>query len=367
MRWSIIGLSLLILLVGLPVSEAADKGKITEISPQILTPPSSSDALKTFCTLQNHNNTVTAFWSGYSNGDVTATYIDPSTCGSPTYPFQIVDVSFPLFDGGGYQWPVTVDIVIYDLFDTSDPCDGPFIELCRTTVVCDSVTYALPNIGTVTLPSPCCVSGPFYVGIEYNEPGAGPFPSLMFDTDMPPDTCINWLYTTGNWMEWYDAWGAPVGGNPVIWVGGETESSGCSPSDFSLEIVAGSLAPWGISQLLTVDNVGDVSYWETDLISGIADSIFAIISSSDIQDIIDTVNAVGFFALDPFYDGGVIDGSGVIVNFSEGGSQYEVEAKNIVVTELNRIVNTVNAILAGTGIEISYTSLSGSPNKGGRR
>jgi hypothetical protein len=193
----------------------------------VANPLSLKDATAT-CTLQKHNDTASGFWSGYADGIRTVTYFDPVACGGVVNPFQIQALSFTLYDPGGYQWPVTVDVVVYDVNVTGNPCDGPGPELCRFTVTCDSATWSLPNVGTAWFPEPCCVTGPFFIGIEYNDGGAGPFPSVLFSNQASPDTCDNWqYYTDANWYEWYNFWQQPGPGYPLFWVQGETESQNC--------------------------------------------------------------------------------------------------------------------------------------------
>lgn len=176
-----------------------------------------------FCTLTKAG--ASAGWSpNWALGHSVITYFDPVGCpDAPTYPFGIESFAFTLFDPGSYQWPVQVDVVIYDL--AGDSCDGPGAELCRYTVVCDEMTYRNPSVGTFQFPSPCCVTGPFYVGIEYTDSGNGPFPSITYDggTD---DTCNVWLNVGSGWIEWSD-FSFPPTLHPLYWVYGETQDPNC--------------------------------------------------------------------------------------------------------------------------------------------
>ena len=54
------------------------------------------------------------------------------------------------------------------------------------------------------------------------------------------------------------------------------------------------------------------------------------------------------------YDSGALDGSGVALRIVSGGTSHTVEARNIAVAGVNRIVRTLNAILAPSGIELRY-------------
>lgn len=180
------------------------------------------------CSMQKHNDTATGFFSGFVLDDRLVTYFDPAAeCGSPAFPFEIQAISFTLFDAGGYQWPVDIDVVVYDMLG-ADSCAGPGDELCRFTVQCDSSLFAIPNVASVSFPFNCCIDGPFYVGLEYSDTGSGTFPSIVFDNSAPVPACENWGFWSGSWFEWYDYWTAPEPGYPIIWVDGETQSSTCA-------------------------------------------------------------------------------------------------------------------------------------------
>lgn len=181
----------------------------------------------TFCTLSKTNSTPGFYWDMYALGSRTVTYFDPSTCGSPTYPFELSSISFPLNDPGGYQWPVQLDIVVFSEAIAGDPCSGPGDELCRFTITCLESDFSYPTFGTTTFPSPCCVDGPFFIGVEYTDAGSGPFPSVLFDDEAAPTSCDNWQYE-GSWTEWYSFWTPPTPGYPIMEVDGETESTNCA-------------------------------------------------------------------------------------------------------------------------------------------
>ncbi|MBI5265732.1 MAG: hypothetical protein HY851_00725, partial [candidate division Zixibacteria bacterium] len=89
-------------------------------------------------------------------------------------------------------------------------------------------TYGLPYIGKIVLAQSVCVTGPFFVAVRYTGGSVAPYPSVMFDSRSPADSCTNWGYgpTTG-WEKWNHFWyGTP--GNLIIWVDGETGSSTCA-------------------------------------------------------------------------------------------------------------------------------------------
>jgi hypothetical protein len=184
----------------------------------------------TACIIQKHDDTAYGYSLEYLPGERTVTYFNPSGCGYPTYPFEITGMSFTLFGPTGSQWPVTIDIVIYDLDTSHWSCNGPITELCRYRIVCDSATWCLPYYGTYMFPEPCCVEGTFFAGIEYADVNSGVLPGICFDKTPHPDTCDNWVYVANQWREFYDFWGNTAG-YPLFWVYGETHSVNCCPDD----------------------------------------------------------------------------------------------------------------------------------------
>ncbi len=193
----------------------------------------------TACTMFKHDpdDSILGYNSGYEVGDRTVTYFDPSECDSIAYPFEITAVSFPLLDPPFfvdprvYQWPLELEVVVYDLAGSSDSCLGPGNELCRVAIVCDSADFAFPQVGTVEFPSPCCVDGPFFIGVEYADTGTAPYPSVIFDVSSSPDTCHIFQYVCDSlWVGWYAYW-VTAPGYPFYWVCGETVSLSCCADD----------------------------------------------------------------------------------------------------------------------------------------
>lgn len=184
-----------------------------------------------FCVLQNHNDLYAGFATGQSSNDKIVTYFDPSECGESVYPFEITSLSFFFRGYIGFQWPVIVDIVVFASEVSGDKCSAPGEELYRFTITCDFETWSEPFAGTAEFPEGLCVLEPVFIGIEYNDPGDGPLPSLAFDTQTTPDSCDNWYYfdveaNEVKWFEWYDFWDN-MPGYPLFWVEGETASPNC--------------------------------------------------------------------------------------------------------------------------------------------
>ncbi len=176
------------------------------------------------CTLAKHDGTATTYWDQITSGTGFYTYFDPAAecAATPTYPFEITAFTFVLYDFSSVG-TATVDIVVYDMAASGSICDGPGAEKCRTTV---TVTTFYPNAVTYTFPTPCCVDGPFFIGVEYPTAVAGTTPSVLMD-EAPVDTCIDWMYYGGVYYEFYDFWTPPVAGEPLYWVDGETQSANC--------------------------------------------------------------------------------------------------------------------------------------------
>jgi Thrombospondin type 3 repeat len=173
------------------------------------------------------NDTLLGFSSGYDTGERTVTFFNPASCGSPTYPFEIKSLVFPLLHRPGAKWPIQVDVVVYDA-TLNDSCDGPQAELCRFAVNCDSMTYAFPNEGTATFPVPCCVNRPFFIGIEYTDTDTSAlFPSVVYDVGPPTTQCDNWFYLPGFWIEWHTFWTPPRPSYPRFKVAGEPVTIAC--------------------------------------------------------------------------------------------------------------------------------------------
>jgi hypothetical protein len=87
------------------------------------------------------------------------------------------------------------------------------------------------------------------------------------------------------------------------------------------------------------------------------DSAGVSLSGAQMQAILDTVTAVGFFGLNSLYDGNVSDGSGISLKIVTTSNQNQVAANNYCVVEINRIVNTINPMIFSTGIQLNYGKL----------
>jgi hypothetical protein len=156
--------------------------------------------------------------------------MNPASCSSPYYPFEIQSVSVTLFGGFGANWPVEVAIEIWSAA-VGDSCEGPISLVHSDTFSLDQATYGIPNVGVAAFSTPVCMSGPFFVALRYTGGTPTPFPSVNFDSRMPGDTCANWaLSSATTWTKWNQFWNSPLPGNTFLSVQGQTQSSFCSPA-----------------------------------------------------------------------------------------------------------------------------------------
>lgn len=126
-----------------------------------------------------------------------------------------------------------------------------------------------------------------------------------------------------------------------------------------IESISGSLAPFGITQYMSIDSAGYGVFYRQNLDSAAVDSTFFILTSLQLQTILDTANAVSFFGLDTLYVQTadsliVLDGSGITLRIAEPVNENIVQVMNYVVPEVDRIVNTINSFLIVYGIQIQY-------------
>jgi len=184
--------------------------------------------LSAACNFTKTNGTASVIWGTTSAGAGLYTYYDASVCGPASYPFEITDFSFSLYDDAGRTiWPGYFDIVVRELATPGNPCGGPGAEICRQAIVVDQATFAYPNVGTVTLTTPCCVDGPFFMGLEATQGEPNTTPGLIWDNQTIPD-CEGWALYAGVFVD-YNTWPPdPVPrGYPLYWIGGNPNSVNC--------------------------------------------------------------------------------------------------------------------------------------------
>ena len=224
---------LLIVLVSVPMSFSNDN-LIEQIKSGDRIQIPSGMTPEDVCVLGNDNGVGIGYYRFFLPGHRIVTLFDPGDCGDPAYPFEITKFHLTLRTVTGSVWPVEVDLVVYDIPDTSDICFGPGDEISRQRVFVDSYSFEFPYLGSITLAEPICVDGPFYAGIEFAVIDTIQLPSVIFDTSVEQDTCYNWIYTGTEWKEFDRYWGNNPG-YPIIRLTGETQSATCFPdADFDL-------------------------------------------------------------------------------------------------------------------------------------
>jgi len=191
---------------------------------------------KAACLLNKGIGAAASFWGSYESGHGTYTYYDPAVecAASPTYPLEILSFNITLYDDGNDVWPAYFDVVVYDVSPTGGgSCDGPGAELCRISVVADQATFGYPTYGSIAFSTPCCVTGPFFMGVEYTSGQIGTIPSVLFDDNPAPVACDNWMRNTdATYTEWYTFWTQPGPGYPMFTIDTDTDSPNCGqPQD----------------------------------------------------------------------------------------------------------------------------------------
>ncbi|MEW5923034.1 MAG: hypothetical protein AB1746_03515, partial [Candidatus Zixiibacteriota bacterium] len=222
---------LLSVLVLLAVTAASEITPIADQDLQLLPVPdvsvSGEQGTLTACSMAKWT-TPLYYYTPLLLGDEVVTKFDPADlppagCGGVAYPFELISVTFSLYDPGGFQWPVEIDAVVYE-----DAGGSPGTLLMSEHVVCQQSTFGYPNFGTVTFTTPLCLYHPFFVGIKYADPGPGPLPSVMFDN---PPTVSNDVWMTiadaGCAPGWFENSNCLSVGYPVVTVNGEAESPNC--------------------------------------------------------------------------------------------------------------------------------------------
>jgi len=194
-------------------------------------PPSAANPERSaaFCEITNDTDYPGYFYDSLIQGSGMAVYMNPEYCGASPYPFKITDVHFYTYaEDETYRWPLLVRVNIREV-SQGDSCSGPGQVICYQdfSVPADS---GYPLMMNLSLSSPCCVDGPFFLEIIYTEAfdPAHRNPSLLMDAETAPaDTCVNWMNWDGEYWEWSDFWAPPPPGNAIIRATGYTQDPDC--------------------------------------------------------------------------------------------------------------------------------------------
>ncbi len=188
---------------------------------------------RAFCIIQNDDGGGPEwFFADFDSGTAVAVHMNPAQCGGLVNSFRITDVHFYLY---GYfsdsaKWPAEIQVNIRDI-PPGGKCDGPDTVLYSEgfSIPSDS-SWAQIGMMNLSLSQPYCVNHPFFLEIEYiskTDPDHPYLPSfLMDDAVTSADTCNNWVFTDGDYYEWFDAWD-PLPGDAFIRATGYTSPFPC--------------------------------------------------------------------------------------------------------------------------------------------
>lgn len=205
----VVGLLLGTVLTVNSVAWSFEKRSLSRIPADQIVPvkPPVAAGEKNYCELE-YTNWITGFYfADWRPGDKNAIYFDPEDCGfQTTYPFQLTDVHFVIFDHaevGSVDVRFSVEVISPDI------CEGPGIEIWKSEVY--TIKTFWPSPKTIIFPDTVCLDRPFFFNVEYiSDHAENTTPSLLFDTDtLAIDTCYQWFWYEDppwNWHEWYDAW-----------------------------------------------------------------------------------------------------------------------------------------------------------------
>lgn len=121
-----------------------------------------------------------------------------------------------------------------------------------------------------------------------------------------------------------------------------------------VQIDAGSRAPYGYIQSLTIDAAGRCRYLQYEVSDGkVKDSATFTITKAQLDSFFLKAAQVGFFDLAEDYSYGV-DGAGVFIAINSAGKKHSVNVKNRTVKQVDDLIANLNAILQARKIKIYY-------------
>ena len=122
----------------------------------------------------------------------------------------------------------------------------------------------------------------------------------------------------------------------------------------SLKLYAGSNAPWGTNQSLTIDANGNLKYELGEVNRGVKDSKTFMLSSTQLAELDEVIDQIRFFSLEPSYNSQSRDGTRLSVEITQSGKTHTVHWINIHTTETNTLLEKINKMLVNKGIIIQY-------------
>lgn len=134
-------------------------------------PAETSAEVSSACQLTEFSGTPNWIIFYWDYGDGSIQYIDPAECGgSPIYPFQITSLQFSLYTSTAnpsyvyMSFPVSMEIVVYDLKPSGNPCDGPGELLYHFPLTATEAGFKYPTVGTAPSPDDVVSIDPFLSG-----------------------------------------------------------------------------------------------------------------------------------------------------------------------------------------------------------
>jgi len=117
---------------------------------------------------------------------------------------------------------------------------------------------------------------------------------------------------------------------------------------------AGSRAPWGDNQQLTIHQSGQALFILREVNGRAKDSISFNIPADQLNSIFQKAREIGFFGLEKNYDSDAKDGWGIYISLNDQGNKYQVSVKNIVQPAIKEFVTFLNNLLSTRNIRIRY-------------
>jgi hypothetical protein len=130
--------------------------------------------------------------------------------------------------------------------------------------------------------------------------------------------------------------------------------SASAQTNFSMKLYAGTNAPWGESQYVTIDSKGNGKYDLSEVNKGVKDSLSFTITQQQLKQLNEVINKIQFFKLNATYNSQSRDGSRLSVEISASGKTHTVHWINIQTNETKLLLEELNLILKNKGINIHY-------------
>ncbi len=227
-------LLILLILFGFAQVIQAEVPKLINYQGKLIIPQRAP--LDSTCHLQWDDGVAVGYFDSWHVGDQQAIYYNPATmCTNcpQVYSFKLTSVTGAFYDFGQVG---TVD-VIFHIYDAPfDTCSGPGDEIYSFPA---TITSFYPQIASEPLPDLLCLTGDFFLAVEYNSATTDSIPCLLM-TDQNPQHCVMFNHfdnTQPYWREWYDFFAQPPPGYLMLQADGICNPlSGDANCDFLVDI-----------------------------------------------------------------------------------------------------------------------------------